>query len=96
MENVKALGELSKWKDVRERYLKKASDLGYSCHYFVSVSYTHLDVYKRQEDDNPLALKSDFILSFCELAAGGRNGLEPVQKTVIDRAVRKMCIRDSS
>ena len=35
MENVKALGELSKWKDVRERYLKKASDLGYSCHYFV-------------------------------------------------------------
>ena len=40
------------------------------------------------EDDNPLALKSDFILSFCELAAGGRNGLEPVAKTVIDRAVR--------
>ena len=40
------------------------------------------------EDDNPLALKSDFILSFCELAAGGRNGLEPVEKTVIDRAVR--------
>ena len=28
------------------------------------------------EDDNSLALKSDFILSFCELAAGGRNGLE--------------------
>lgn len=28
------------------------------------------------------------ILSFCELAAGGRNGLEPVEKTVIDRAVR--------
>ncbi|WP_418632363.1 VirB4-like conjugal transfer ATPase, CD1110 family [Ruthenibacterium lactatiformans] len=40
------------------------------------------------EDDNPLALKSDFILSFCELAAGGRNGLEPVEKTLIDRAVR--------
>ena len=28
------------------------------------------------------------ILSFCELAAGGRNGLEPVEKTGIDRAVR--------
>ena len=40
------------------------------------------------EDDTPLALKSDFILSFCELAAGGRNGLEPVEKTLIDRAVR--------
>lgn len=32
------------------------------------------------EDDSPLALKSDFILSFCELAAGGRNGLEPVER----------------
>ena len=40
------------------------------------------------EDDTPLALKSDFILSFCELAAGGRNGLEPVEKTLIDRSVR--------
>ena len=51
------------------------------------VSYTHLDVYKRQihigpastqyinpmdinsnysEEDNPLALKADFILSLCE------------------------------
>ena len=40
------------------------------------------------EDDNPLALKSDFILSFCELAAGGRNGLESVEKTLIDRSVR--------
>ena len=35
MENVKALGELSKWKDVRRRYLKRASDLGYSCHIYV-------------------------------------------------------------
>ena len=40
------------------------------------------------EDDNPLALKSDFILSFCELAAGGKAGLEPIEKTIIDRAVR--------
>jgi len=40
------------------------------------------------EEDNPLSLKSDFILSFCELAAGGRNGLEPVEKTLIDRAIR--------
>ena len=40
------------------------------------------------EDDNPLALKSDFILSFCEVIAGGKDGLTPVQKTVIDRSVR--------
>ena len=40
------------------------------------------------EDDNPLALKSDFVLSFCELVMGGKNGLEAIEKTVIDRAVR--------
>lgn len=39
------------------------------------------------EDDNPLTLKSDFILSLCELIVGGKNGLEPVEKTVIDRCV---------
>ncbi len=39
------------------------------------------------EDDNPLALKSDFILSLCELVVGGKEGLQPVEKTVIDRAV---------
>jgi type IV secretory pathway VirB4 component len=40
------------------------------------------------EDENPLSLKSDFILSLCELIVGGKGGLEPVEKTVIDRAVR--------
>ncbi len=42
------------------------------------------------EDDNPLALKSDFILSLCELIVGGKEGLQPVDKTVIDRAVRNV------
>jgi hypothetical protein len=42
------------------------------------------------EDDSPLALKSDFILSLCELVVGGKNGLEPVEKTVIDRATRNV------
>lgn len=40
------------------------------------------------EDENPLSLKSDFILSVCELIVGGRDGLQPIEKTVIDRAVR--------
>ena len=40
------------------------------------------------EDENPLALKSDFVLSFCELVIGGKNGLEAIEKTVIDRAVQ--------
>ena len=40
------------------------------------------------EDENPLALKSDFVLSMCELIVGGKNGLEPIEKTIIDRCVR--------
>ena len=42
------------------------------------------------EDDSPLALKSDFILSLCELVIGGKEGLQPIDKTVIDRAVRNV------
>ena len=40
------------------------------------------------DDENPLSLKSDFILSLCELIVGGKDGLLPVEKTVIDRCVR--------
>ena len=39
------------------------------------------------DEDNPLALKSDFILSLCELVVGGKEGLQPVEKTIIDRCV---------
>ena len=42
------------------------------------------------EEENPLALKSDFVLSFCELIMGGKSGLEAIEKTVIDRAVQKI------
>jgi type IV secretory pathway VirB4 component len=30
------------------------------------------------DDDNPIALKADFILSLCELIVGGKEGLQPV------------------
>ncbi len=42
------------------------------------------------EDDSPLALKADFILSLCELIVGGRDGLQPVEKTVIDRSIHQI------
>ena len=47
--------------------------------------YLNLDY---SDDDNPLSLKSDFILSLCELIVGGKDGLAPVEKTIIDRCVR--------
>ena len=42
------------------------------------------------EEDNPVALKADFILSLCELIVGGKDGLQPVEKTVIDRCVHQI------
>lgn len=39
------------------------------------------------DDDNPIQLKSEFILSLCELLIGGRSGLSSTQKTIIDRTV---------
>lgn len=40
------------------------------------------------DDESPLSLKSDFILSLCELIVGGKEGLQPVEKSIIDRCVR--------
>ena len=42
------------------------------------------------DEDNPLALKADFVLSLCELVVGGKEGLQPVEKTVIDRCVHQI------
>ena len=42
------------------------------------------------EEDNPVALKADFVLSLCELIVGGKDGLQPIEKTVIDRCVHQI------
>ena len=42
------------------------------------------------DGDNPISLKADFILSLCELIIGNKDGLKPVEKTVIDRCIRQI------
>ncbi len=56
----------------------------------VSTDYINpLDInLNYSEEESPLTLKSDFILSMCELIVGGKDGLQPVEKTIIDRSVR--------
>ena len=39
------------------------------------------------DDDEPLGVKSEFILSLCELVMGSKNGIEPEEKSVIDRCL---------
>ena len=38
--------------------------------------------------ESPLSMKADFLLSLCELILGGKEGLQPIERTVIDRCVR--------
>ena len=42
------------------------------------------------DDDDPVTLKAEFLLSLCELIVGGKEGLLPVEKTVIDRCIHKV------
>ncbi len=40
------------------------------------------------DDEDPITLKADFILSLCDLLVGGKQGLSPTQKSLIDRTCR--------
>ena len=37
------------------------------------------------DDEDPVTLKSDFILSLCELVVGTKSGLEPTERTIQNR-----------
>ena len=49
-----------------------------------------MDIDLSFDEENPMALKADFILSLMELIVGGKDGLQPVEKTVIDRCVHQI------
>ena len=40
------------------------------------------------DEEEPLRLKSDFVLSLCELVLGGRESIGPQEKSIIDRALK--------
>ncbi len=41
-------------------------------------------------EDDPITMKSDFIVSLCETVLGERYGLTPTQRTIIDRCVHNV------
>lgn len=48
-----------------------------------------MDIQMNMADEySPLSMKADFLLSLCELILGGKDGLQPIERTVIDRCVR--------
>lgn len=42
------------------------------------------------DDENPVILKSEFILSLCECLLGGSAGLTGMERTIVDRCVRNV------
>ena len=42
------------------------------------------------DDDNPIATKSNFIISLCEIIVGGRYGISAEERSIIDDCVRKI------
>ena len=44
-------------------------------------------------DENPVSMKSDFIISLCEIIVGGKYGLTAEERSVIDKCVRNIYMR---
>ena len=54
----------------------------------VYINPMDIDLSADSEDD-PIAIKSDFLVSFCDAIAGDRNCVTPAQRSIIDRCVKK-------
>lgn len=77
--------------DPEREYAPLAHGLGGELIHISAGSKTHinpLDISMDYADsDDPLLLKSEFILSLCELLIGGKQGLGEKERSIIDRAV---------
>lgn len=49
-----------------------------------------MDIVINSQDDDPIGMKSEFILSLCELIVGGKYGLDSVERSIVDRCVREL------
>ncbi len=56
----------------------------------VHINPFDIDLIHYDSADDPLAIKSDFIVSLCENSIGGNIGLTPAQRSIIDRCVHKV------
>lgn len=78
--------------DPEREYVSLARNFGGEIIHISAGSKAHINpldiTMDYADDDSPLLLKSEFVLSLCELLAGGKGGLTAGQKTVIDRACK--------
>ena len=49
-----------------------------------------MDIVRYSQDEDPIGVKSEFILSLCELIVTGKSGLDSEEISIIDRCVKKL------
>ena len=52
-----------------------------------------MDIDRNSGEDDIIGVKSEFLISLCELIAGGKYGLESEEISIIDRCVREIYIK---
>ena len=79
--------------DPEGEYFPLVQELG-GQHIKIANSSTHyinpMDIAIDSKDDDPIGVKSEFILSLCELIVGGKYGLDSEERSIIDRCVRDL------
>ena len=73
------------WKDIPQHGMGTKDYIAPDSPHHISPMDLQMNA---NDDESPLSMKADFLLSLCELIVGGREGLQPIEKTVIDRCVR--------
>lgn len=56
----------------------------------VYINPFDLNIENAGADGNPVKVKTDFITTICEIAIGGKYGLSPNEKSIIDRCVESI------
>lgn len=78
--------------DPEREYTSLANAFGGEVIHISAGSNNYINLMEINEDyadnDDPLLLKTEFVLSVCEQIIGGNSGLTPGERSVIDRACR--------
>lgn len=56
----------------------------------VYINPFDMNIDNADDGGDPVKIKSDFILTICEIAIGGRYGLSPTQESIIERCVMEL------